>query len=390
MSVIKITVPSDSADGDESVEYPVAAGARVRWRCRCCRSRWSASWPIRSRAARSKSASASTSRRLAVADRREARAAAARSAVRTCAVWSQLGFIHDDTVTGDADGRILQFLQEAKRNTDLAQEFWVANAAGTGHRVDAAGAARPRSRRPRVAAGRAPRRSVGRPSGDAGSDRPRRHAARVSAAGELRSVQAGRRARGSARLAEDRRHSSERQGACRKGRTSAATSCWPSSAGRDSWRAAVSRRLGAGQDAPQQPRPRRYRHRSSTATGRQRHARRARCDLPRRIRDDRAARPYLPDAVAHGAADAHRRGVCAAWQPAVDDHRAVDRAGRAGGRGLAVYWATQFSRPIMSLVPFLQVGGRRRSLEGISRQAPATSSACSPRRPTTWPASCAA
>jgi methyl-accepting chemotaxis protein len=46
-------------------------------------------------------------------------------------VWSQLGFVRDDTVTGDADGRILQFLQEAKRNTDIAQEFWVANAAGT-------------------------------------------------------------------------------------------------------------------------------------------------------------------------------------------------------------------------------------------------------------------
>jgi hypothetical protein len=47
------------------------------------------------------------------------------------AVWSQLGFIRDDTVTSDADGRILQFLQEAKRNSDIAQEFWVANAAGT-------------------------------------------------------------------------------------------------------------------------------------------------------------------------------------------------------------------------------------------------------------------
>ena len=47
------------------------------------------------------------------------------------AVWSQLGFVRDDTVTGDADGRIQQFLQEAKRNTDVAQELWVANAAGT-------------------------------------------------------------------------------------------------------------------------------------------------------------------------------------------------------------------------------------------------------------------
>jgi methyl-accepting chemotaxis protein len=47
------------------------------------------------------------------------------------AVWSQLGFIRDDAVTGDTDGRILQFLQEAKRNSDLTQEFWIANAAGT-------------------------------------------------------------------------------------------------------------------------------------------------------------------------------------------------------------------------------------------------------------------
>jgi methyl-accepting chemotaxis protein len=46
-------------------------------------------------------------------------------------VWSQLGFIRDDTVTGDADGRVFQFLQEAKRNSDLTQEIWVANAAGT-------------------------------------------------------------------------------------------------------------------------------------------------------------------------------------------------------------------------------------------------------------------
>ena len=44
--------------------------------------------------------------------------------------WGRLGFIQDDTVTGDADGRITQFLQEAKRNFDLYQEIWVANAAG--------------------------------------------------------------------------------------------------------------------------------------------------------------------------------------------------------------------------------------------------------------------
>ncbi len=44
--------------------------------------------------------------------------------------WGRLGLIQDDTVTGDADGRITQFLQEAKRNFDLYQEIWVANAAG--------------------------------------------------------------------------------------------------------------------------------------------------------------------------------------------------------------------------------------------------------------------
>jgi methyl-accepting chemotaxis protein len=46
-------------------------------------------------------------------------------------VWSQLGFMRDDAVTSDTDGRILQFLQEAKRNADLTQELWVASGAGT-------------------------------------------------------------------------------------------------------------------------------------------------------------------------------------------------------------------------------------------------------------------
>jgi methyl-accepting chemotaxis protein len=43
--------------------------------------------------------------------------------------WSQLRLIQDDTVTGDADGRIQEFLQDAKQNFEL-QELWVANAAG--------------------------------------------------------------------------------------------------------------------------------------------------------------------------------------------------------------------------------------------------------------------
>ena len=43
--------------------------------------------------------------------------------------WSQLRLIQDDTVTADADGRIQEFLLDAKRNFEL-QELWVANAAG--------------------------------------------------------------------------------------------------------------------------------------------------------------------------------------------------------------------------------------------------------------------
>jgi methyl-accepting chemotaxis protein len=43
--------------------------------------------------------------------------------------WSQLRMIQDDTVTADADNRILQFLQDARRNFEL-QELWVASAAG--------------------------------------------------------------------------------------------------------------------------------------------------------------------------------------------------------------------------------------------------------------------
>src|SRR4029453_8297472 len=47
------------------------------------------------------------------------------------AVWSQLGFIRDDAVTGDADGSLYKFLREAKRTTHVARGQWVANAAGT-------------------------------------------------------------------------------------------------------------------------------------------------------------------------------------------------------------------------------------------------------------------
>ena len=68
---------------------------------------------------------------------------------QACAAGRSCGFMQDDTVTGDADGRILQFLQDAKRNFDLYQEFWVANAAGQVIASTLPGAARPRSRRSR-------------------------------------------------------------------------------------------------------------------------------------------------------------------------------------------------------------------------------------------------
>src|SRR5688572_5189887 len=41
--------------------------------------------------------------------------------------WAKLRFIQDDTVTSDADLRISQFLQDAKKNFDFYQEIWVAN-----------------------------------------------------------------------------------------------------------------------------------------------------------------------------------------------------------------------------------------------------------------------
>src|SRR5688572_16430955 len=44
--------------------------------------------------------------------------------------WAKLSFIQDATVTGDADLRISQFLQDAKKNFDFYQEIWVANSEG--------------------------------------------------------------------------------------------------------------------------------------------------------------------------------------------------------------------------------------------------------------------
>ena len=140
-------------------------------------------------------------------------------------VWSQLGFIRDDAVTGDADGRILQFLQEAKRNTDIAQEFWVANVAGT---VIASTLPSLRGRevgdREWLQAARRGESWVGSPAMQDLTGRVG-HADRLSAAGELRSLQAGRRARRDARLAQNRLHSSRRSRGAARGRTSAAISC---------------------------------------------------------------------------------------------------------------------------------------------------------------------
>ena len=165
------------------------------------------------------------------------------------AVWSQLGFIRDDTVTGDADGRIQQFLQEAKRNSDVAQEFWVANAAGT---VIASTLPTLRGRevgdRECLQAARRGETWVGSPmmqdlTGRVG------HAARVSAAGELRSFQAGWRA--SSPCSTGRRFSRHPAGVrvLPEGQDERGYLVLAELAGRASRCAAVLVRLGAGPHA---------------------------------------------------------------------------------------------------------------------------------------------
>ena len=223
--------------------------------------------------------------------------------------WSQLRLIQDDTVTGDADGRVLQFLQDAKRNFDLNQELWVASAAGT---VIASTLPTLRGRevgdRDWLQAARRGETWVGS-ARDAGSDRPRRHAGRrpaVQASFDrsktvgvfvavldwpkiveiLQSVKVlpeGQNERGylragrHARLHSHRAAVRERMG----GRQDARSTVW-------AW-------MGLEQVAASSP-------------GGQRDARRARCDVSHRLRHERAqgvSARYL----ASRPADAHGRGV---------------------------------------------------------------------------------
>ena len=108
--------------------------------------------------------------------------------------WSQLRLIQDDTVTGDADGRILQFLQDARRNFEL-QELWVASAAGQVIATTIPGMRGREVGDKAVVPGGAPRRGVGRRAGNAGVHQSRRHAAGGAARGQLRSIANRRRAR---------------------------------------------------------------------------------------------------------------------------------------------------------------------------------------------------
>ena len=128
--------------------------------------------------------------------------------------WSQLRLIQDDTVTADADGRILQFLQDAKRNFEL-QELWVANAAGQVIASTIPGMhGREVGDRLWFQTG-AKRRGVGRRARNAGVHQTRRHADRRAAQSELRSVACRRRPRRGDRLAEGGRDAAEREGPAR-------------------------------------------------------------------------------------------------------------------------------------------------------------------------------
>src|SRR5205085_1300750 len=47
------------------------------------------------------------------------------------AAWSRLRLVEDEILTGDAQGRIQQFLQETRPNYALHRAIWVADATGT-------------------------------------------------------------------------------------------------------------------------------------------------------------------------------------------------------------------------------------------------------------------
>ena len=129
--------------------------------------------------------------------------------------------------------------------------------------------------------------------------------------GELRSRQDRRCPRRRSRLAENRRDSQQRQGPAR-GTERARLPGARRRTRRDSHRAAVSERMGAREDAPQQPRARgRSRAAVAGAPAGSAILDAARRQLSHGLRDDRGQTVH-PRHVAHGPADAHRRGVRAA------------------------------------------------------------------------------
>ena len=336
------------------------------------------------RARRARRAHPLQSRNARGAERREARAAAARSASEPRGVVAAR--VHPRR-RGDGRRRRPHSAVPAGSQAQHRRRAGVVGGERRrhGHRVDAADAARPRSRRPRVSAGRAARRGVGRIAGDAGPDRPRRHAARVSAAGELRSVQAGRRARRRSRLAEDRRRFFRPCACCPKGRTSAAIWCWPTR------RACCSRRRRSSPAGS--PAGRGSTRWGSTrigtivnGAGGQRRDRSARRHVPRGLRHDgEAAVPARR--LADDPADARptsrlRRSANLLWTIVVlSIVLAHARRRRIVVLGHSVFAPDHVARAVP------EVGRGRRSLAAAFRSSAATSSACSPMRPTTWPIS---
>ena len=265
-------------------------------------------------------------------------------------MWSQLGFIRDDAVTGDADGRILQFLQEAKRNTDVAQEFWVANVAGT------------------VIASTLPSlrgREVG--------DRELLQAARRGEAWVGSPMMQDLTGRVGMPLAFPLQASFDRSkpvgvlvavldwpkivsilqavACCPKGRTSAAISCSPNAQGvilaappfLTGWEPGRTR-LNASAST-----------RSTRSSTRRRAAASSRCATRRTssVTPRPRQRPYLPDTwrtILLMRTDVAFAPLANLLWTIIVLSIVLGALAAAG----SLYWATQFSRPIMSLVPFLK------------------------------------
>ena len=299
------------------------------------------------------------------------------------AVWSQLGFIRDDAVTGDADGRIQQFLQEAKRNTDVAQELWVANAAGT---VIASTLPALRGRevgdREFLQAARRGETWVGI-AHDAGPDRPRGHAPGVSAAGQLRSLQAGWCARRRARLAEDSVGTAGRTGAAGgTGRARLSRAC--ELAGRAPRGTVVLVWLGAGPHAIERAGARFGRHdheRAGRAAASSRCAIRPTSPVMRRPKNGRICPMHGERFCSCAPTWRSRRSVTCCGPSSCCPScwarlRPPDRStGRRSSRGRSCRWCRSSNRWPAAIC-----------LRASPSRA-ATSSACSPTRRTTWPTS---